>query len=228
MSSGAKQVSYLIKEVTPGVTPSSGSWDVLRLTGNTLDAKVVTQASNEIIDSRLSQGAVATSADMTGDLSAELSYGSFDQLLEAAFYSTWVANRLTVGDTRNTFSIAKSFTDIGVYTLFKGAHVSKFAMDVPASGVVAATFSMACLDYADQADTPFNTVNNPVSTTPFLSSASVGTIQADGVSLAGSACVSAMKLSLDNSLQVQRCLGSGKLGPGAQIAPKPLLRAASR
>ncbi|MNJ45211.1 Bacterial Ig-like domain (group 2) [compost metagenome] len=32
------------------------------------------------------------------------------------------------------------------------------------------------------------------------------------------ACVSAMTVNLDNSLQAQRCLGSDRLGPGAHIA----------
>ncbi|WP_236424266.1 phage tail tube protein, partial [Pseudomonas syringae] len=37
-------------------------------------------------------------------------------------------------------------------------------------------------------------------------------------SLEGAACVSAMTINLDNSLQTQRCLGSDRLGPGAHIA----------
>ena len=40
----------------------------------------------------------------------------------------------------------------------------------------------------------------------------------DGKSLEGVACVSAMTVSLDNSLQAQRCIGSSRLGPGAHIA----------
>lgn len=216
MSSGAKIVSHIIAEVTPGVTPA-GTWDTLRLTGNTLTPTVNTAVSDEITSSRVSQGSVATSIDIGGDLAAELSYGSFDKLLEAAFYGTWAGDVLTIGDTRHTFSIAKGYTDVGVYSLFKGAHVSTFALDIPSDGKITTTFNMACLDYTD-GSTPIVVGPTGPTTTPFLSNNNVGTILVDGVSLEGSACVSAMTINLDNSLQAQRCIGTEKLGPGAQIA----------
>ncbi|UVM65032.1 Ig-like domain-containing protein [Pseudomonas sp. B21-009] len=216
MSSGAKVVSHIIAEVTPGVTPA-GTWDTLRLTGNALTPTVNTQASDEITDTRLSQGSVATSIDIGGDLTAELSFGSFDQLLEAAFYGTWTSDVLSVGDTRRTFSIAKGYEDVGVYGVFKGAHVSTFALDIPSDGKITATFNMACLDYEDN-ETSIVVSPNAPTTTPFLSNNNVGTILVNGQSLEGVACVSAMTVSLDNSLQTQRCLGSDRLGPGAHIA----------
>lgn len=216
MSSGAKVVSHIIEEVTPGVTPT-GTWDTLRLTGNALTPTVNTQASDEITDTRLSQGSVATSIDIGGDLTAELSFGSFDQLLEAAFYGTWTSDVLSVGDTRRTFSIAKGYEDVGVYGVFKGAHVSTFALDIPSDGKITATFNMACLDYEDS-ETSIVVSPNAPTTTPFLSNNNVGTILVNGQSLEGVACVSAMTVNLDNSLQTQRCLGSDRLGPGAHIA----------
>ena len=216
MSSGAKVTSYLIAEVTPGTTPV-GTFDTLRLTGNTLSPTVSTQVSDEITDTRLSQGSVATSTDIQGDLTAELSYGSFDKLFEAGFYGTWNANVLTVGDTRRTFTVAKNYSDVSVYTLFKGMHVSTFALDIPSDGKITATFTMMGLDYADGVTNTVTTINPPT-TTPFMSNINVGTVLVDGESLEGVACVSAMSINLDNSLQTQRCLGTGKLGPGAHIA----------
>ncbi|MBD8493831.1 phage tail tube protein [Pseudomonas syringae] len=216
MSSGAKVTSYLIPETTPGVTPTTGPWDTLRLTSNTLSPTPNTQVSDEITDTRLSQGSVVTSTDIQGDLVGELSYGSFDKLLEAGFFGTWTGNVLTIGSTRHTFTVAKNFDDVSVFTLFKGMHVSVFALDIPADGKITATFTMMGLDFAD-GDTNTVTPINPPTTTPFMSNANVGTILVDGVSLEGSACVSAMTVSLDNSLQVQRCLGTSRLGPGALI-----------
>lgn len=217
MSSGARQTTYLIPEVTPGVTPTTGAWDTLRLTGNTLSPTVNTQASDEITDQRISQGSVATSVDIQGDLSAELSYGTFDKLLEAAFYGTWAGNVLTVGSTRRTFTLAKNFDDVSVFTLFKGMHVSTFGLDIPSDGKITATFNLMGLDYADGDTSTVGTINPPT-TTPFMSNANVGTLLVDGQSLEGQACVSALSISLDNTLQTQRCLGANRLGPGAHIA----------
>jgi hypothetical protein len=216
MSSGAKVTSYLIAEVTPGVTPT-GSFDTLRLTGNTLSPKVNTQASDEITDSRLSQGSVSTSVDIQGDLTAELSYGTFDKLLAAAFYNNWASNVLSVGDIRQTFTVAKNYGDVNVYALFRGMHVSMFKLDIPSDGKITTTFTLAGLDYADSDTNTVTTVNAPT-TSPFMSNVNVGTLLVNGQSLEGIACVSALSISLDNSLQVQRCLGTARLGPGAQIA----------
>lgn len=102
MSFGAKVVSHIIKEVTPGVT-HTGTWDTLRLTGNALTPTVNTEVSDEITDTGLSQGSVATSIDIGEDLTAEFSFGSFDQLLEAAFYGAWTADVLRVGEPNAIF-----------------------------------------------------------------------------------------------------------------------------
>lgn len=217
MSSGAKVVSYIIPEVTPGVTPGTGTWDTLRLTGNAMTPTVNTATSDEITDSRISQGSVVTSTDIGGDLTAELSYGSFDKLLEAAFYGAWTANVLTVGDVRHTFSIAKNYMDVGVYSLFKGVHIPTFALDIPSDGKVTVTFGTACLDYTDSS-VPIVLAPAAPTSTPFMSNGNVGTLLVDGASLEGQACVSGMTISLDNGLQAQRCIGTDKLGPGAQIA----------
>ena len=217
MSSGAQVTSYLIPETTPGVTPTTGAWDTLRLTSNTLSPTVNTQVSDEITESRISQGSVVSSADIQGDLVGELSYGSFDKLLEAAFYGTWTGDVLTVGSTRHTFTVAKNFNDVSVYTLFKGMHVSVFALDIPSDGKITATFTMMGLDYADGDTNTVSTVT-PATSTPFMSNLNLGTIMVDGQSLEGIACVSALTISLDNGLQAQRCIGNGKIGPGAQIA----------
>lgn len=217
MSSGAQVTSYMITELSPGVTPATGAWDTLRLTGNTLSPTVNTQVSDEITESRISQGSVVSSTDIQGDLVGELSYSTFDKLLEAAFYGTWDDDVLTVGSTRRTFTVAKNFNDVSVFTLFRGMHVSVFALDIPSEGKITATFSLAGLDYADGDTNTVGTINPPT-TTPFMSNLNIGSISVDGQSLEGVACVSALTVNLDNSLQAQRCIGSGKLGPGAQIA----------
>ncbi|WP_442592467.1 phage tail tube protein [Parapusillimonas sp. JC17] len=217
MSSGAKVVSHCIKEVTPGTTPASGTWQTMRLTGNTLSPTPSTLVSDEITDSRISQGSVVTGLTIAGDLTGELSYGTFDDWLAAAFYGAWASDVLTIGAVRNTFSVQKAFTDVGTYHLFKGVHAATAAIDIPEEGKVTLTIGAQCLDYRD-AETTFVTGSPAAATTtPFMSSLAVGDIKVDDVSLAGSACVSAMTINIDNTVQLQRCLGSGRLGPGAII-----------
>lgn len=220
MSSGAKIVTHYIKEVVPGTTPkapAAGDWKTMRVTSNTLSPTPDTEVSDEITDSRISQGSVVTGLTIGGDLAGEMSFGSFDEWLEALFYGNWTADVLTIGDTRHTFSVQKGFTDIGVYSLFKGVHAATGSIDIPEQGKVVLTIGGQSLDYED-AETSFVKDAAAPTTTPFMSSLAVGDILVDGVSLVGQACVSAINIAVDNTMQVQRCLGSGKLGPGALIA----------
>lgn len=219
MSSGAKVTTHYIKEVTPGVTPAApvaGDWKTARLTSNTLSPTPATEVSDEITDTRLSQGSVVTGLTIGGDLVGEMSFGTFDDWLEALFYGTWAADVLTIGTARHTFSVQKGFTDVGTYHLFKGVHAATGSIEIPEEGKITLTIGGQALDYAD-GTVSFVTSPAAATATPFMSSLSVGDIKVDGVSLAGSACVSAMTINIDNTLQVQRCLGSGKLGPGALI-----------
>ncbi|NYT67978.1 phage tail tube protein [Pusillimonas noertemannii] len=217
MSSGAKVVTHYIAEVTPGTTPAVGTWKTARLTSNTLSPTPTTEVSDEITNSRLNQGSVTTGLTIAGDLVGEMSFGTFDDWLAALFYGTWATDVLTIGSTRQTFSVQKGFTDVSTYHLFKGVHAATGSIEIPEEGKITLTIGAQCLDYTD-ASTSFvvGTPDDPT-TTPFMSSLSVGDIKVDEVSLAGTACISAMTVNIDNTVQLQRCLGSGKLGPGAII-----------
>ncbi len=220
MSSGARVVTHFIKEVTPGVTPVApepGDWQTARLTGNTLTPTPNTQVSDEVTASRISQGSTITSLTIPGNLTAELSFGTFDDFLEALFYGNWNNDVLTIGETRHTFSVQKGYTDVNTYHLFKGVHIATGAIEIPEDGKINLTLGCQALDYVDGNVSFVDDPADPTDT-PFLSSQSIGDIKLNGVSMAGDACISAMTVNVDNTVQMQRCLGSGKKGPGAILA----------
>lgn len=216
MSSGAKVLTHIAKETVPGTTPVSPNWQVLRFNSNTLTPTPTLDESEEITDSRVGQGSDITEISITGEISGNLSFGTFDELLEAAFYGEWDDDVLTVGEKRTTFSISKSFRDAGVYHLFKGAHVSSMTLDVPETGGVTLGFEMSCMDY-DDAQSAFATSASPATTTPRMTSLAVGTVKIDGQSMDGQACVSAITMNLNNHLRERPCLGNEAMGPAALI-----------
>lgn len=216
MSSGAKVLTHIAKETVPGTTPASPDWQTLRFNENTLSPTPNVEQSEEITDSRISQGGIITSLDINGDINAELSFGTFDELIAAAFYGEWDNDVLTVGSKRTTFSVSKAYTDINVFSLFKGAHVSTMNLEVPSTGKVTIGFNLSCMDYEDDSSA-FVSSPSPATSTPHMSTLNVGSVSVDGQSLNGIACISAISLNLDNHLQEQRCIGSGTLGPGALI-----------
>ncbi len=218
MSSGAQIITYIVPETTAGETPAIPEWDTLRLTANTMSPNVSTERSEEIKLERMRGGSIITALDYSGDLSFEFSATSFDDLLEAAFYGDWTTDVLEIGDTRHTFTVVKGYKDVGVFTTFKGVHVGAMTLDIPEEGKITGTFSLMGLDYEDATTDPTSgdTINAPAATVPMGSATSVGDVTIDDVVMAGNACISAMTLNIDNTMQVQRCLG--KSGPGALIA----------
>lgn len=216
MSSGAQVKTLIVPETTAGTTPASGTWQTLRFTQNTLTPAPNVQRSEEITSGRLSAGSITTSILPAGNIMGELSYGTYDDLLAALFWGSWSSDVLSVGSTRSTFSIQKSFADASLFHLFRGMHVATGSIEIPEDGKIMVSFGFQGMDYADAA-TKFDTgTPAAATTTPFMSSLSVGNIKVDDASIG--ACVSAMKLDIDNSVQIQRCLSSSSLGPGAIVA----------
>lgn len=213
MSSGAKVLTHIAKETVPGETPASPDWQTLRFNENTLSPTPNVEQSDEITDSRIGQGGIITSLDITGDINAELSFGTFDELLAAAFYGEWDNDVLTIGDKLTSFSISKSYSDVAVYALFKGCHARTMRLEIPSAGRVMINFGFSCMDFDDSNTDSFVANPAPPTTTPHMSSLSVGSVKADGQSLEGVACVSAISFTIDNHFQEQPCLGSTKKGP---------------
>jgi hypothetical protein len=225
MSSGSQIVTYIVAETTPGETPTDPTWDTLRLTGNGMSPDVGTEQSSEIRADRMSGGNVITSLDYAGDLGYEFSAASFDQLIEAAFYGNWEADTpsvgsdtLEIGSTRHTFTLVRGYKDIDVWTTFRGVHINTMSIEIPEEGIITGTFGCMALSYEGETTNPTDgdTINPSTSTIVMGSATAVGDIEFDDNPLAAGACISSMSLSIDNSIQTQRCLG--KAGPGALIA----------
>lgn len=216
MSSGAKQILQYAKETVVGETPTPFARTTLPFTTTTLDAATTKEDSATISDSRLAQQGSITAVDYTGDIEAELRFGSFDDLIAAAAYNPWVvdspaedSDTVTFGgDTRQTFSILRGYEDIDNYHTFRGMHVNTWALTIPESGIVTTTFGLIGLGRTPSNTKPLGTVTSP-ELPPTFSSVSVDDITIDGVTQVGVACITAFSFNWDNTAQTQRCLGNG-------------------
>ena len=215
MSSGAKQIFYMVPETVAGETPSSPVWATMPFTSATIDANANKTDSDTIKDGRIGSGAKVTGLEVAGELTSNLSYGTFDALLAAAFYNNWASNELTVGTVRKSFTGVRGFTDAGGYHHFRGLHVSQLAITIPEEGYVTAAWTFAGLKRESFTTAPTGTIT-PASDAEEFTTVDVGEITLDGVTLKGIACVTAFSFNLNNNLQAQKCLGDG-LGAGKQI-----------
>lgn len=87
-SSNRAQVRYIPESVF-GVTPNSGNPKNLRVTGESLDFSISTQASQEIRSDRQTTDLVHVGASASGGLNIEFSYKEFDPLMEAVMQGAW-------------------------------------------------------------------------------------------------------------------------------------------
>ena len=209
MSSGAKQLVQIAKETVIGTVPSPFARQTLAFTDISLNQSVEKTESASITDNRLQQSSMITSAEYSGELSAEAQYGAYDDLMAAAAFNAWATNVLTFGGTtRQTFSVLRGYTDIANYHTFSGLHVNTFGIDIPEAGLIGLTFGFMGTKRTTAAVAPVGTIT-PASSNPRMSNISVGDLLVDGASVKGTACITAFSFNWDNSMQVRKCFGAG-------------------
>lgn len=89
----------VIKESTFGQTPSTPAFQELRYTGETLNHNIENVTSDEIRADRMTSDLIQVGAMNEGDVSLEMSYSSYDLLLEGVMASAWGTPTDIVDDT---------------------------------------------------------------------------------------------------------------------------------
>jgi hypothetical protein len=183
-----------IQESTRGVTPNTPAFSPIRNSGTTLGLSKTSIQSEEIRDDRQLVDFRHGAYQVGGDIKADLSYGSFDAMLEAALCGTWTpdtpsagTDQLSTGVLRRYFTIERYFADILTankpFHRFYGCEFSALALQVNADAIVKATFSVLGAGMAsDTVIIPGATYADPSTTTPFDSFS--GTLTEGGSQLA--------------------------------------------
>jgi hypothetical protein len=115
-----------IKEVTPGTTPATPAMQLLRITGESLQATLSTTTSEEIRDDRATGDLVPTDQSITGEVNVEASGATFDELLEAALFSDATWTSIDNGGEITISSDATGFLDSGSGFVSAGIEVGQF------------------------------------------------------------------------------------------------------
>lgn len=89
-SSSVEQLGY-IEESTFGVTPSTGNYKKLRMTGESLDYVISKESSEEINNTRTVSSMIPVGASASGAVDAEISYAEYDQLIAACLQDSFSA-----------------------------------------------------------------------------------------------------------------------------------------
>lgn len=117
MSDSNRTQLYYAKESVFGTTPAV-AFQEMRFTGEGLNKNIENILSNEIRSDRQVTDLIQVDADVTGAINFELSYGAFDDFLEAALYSAGWSTTVAVSRTDiDASSVDNSFnTAAGDFT----------------------------------------------------------------------------------------------------------------
>lgn len=207
MANGSRHSLYLVPETVAGTTPTNPVFETLRITTTTLGLTKESLQSQEnrsdrqIADFRLGSNQVA------GDIGFELSYDTFDLLLEAALMGTWATDVLRPGVTRRSFTAMREFADLATgdkFFLYTGVEVNTLALTIAANAMITGTFSCMGRGMTTAASQPTGAVINPPTTTTPLDSFT-GTITEGGTTIA---TVTELTLNLTNGLESRFVVGS--------------------
>lgn len=215
MADGSRHNLSIIEEVTRGTTPATPVFDPIRHTGTTLALSKNTIQSEEIRSDRMIADFRHGAYRVGGDISFELSYGSFDKLLEAVLCGTWATDapiagtdQLKAAAVRRYFTIERYFGDIQSadkpYHRFTACEFSTMSLKISADAMITGTFSVVGSDMVtDTAIISGATYNTAATTSPLDSF--TGSLNENGSPIA---VITEIQLNLDNGLDPRYVVGS--------------------
>jgi hypothetical protein len=199
----------IVPEGVWGVTPDNPAFSKIRVTGESLTAGLGTVESQELRPDRNVSDVALVSANASGSLNFELSYGTFDELIAASLFGAWNSNALMNGASSNmkSFTVEKRF-DLGggVYEYFRyrGMTPNSMTLTLGVDAIITGSFefmglredvSGGLLTGASYQETNANPVLNATSSFATLS------IGGDSQNL-----IASMDLTVSNNLRAQRAV----------------------
>ncbi|WP_163836872.1 phage tail tube protein [Spartinivicinus ruber] len=215
MADGSRHSMSLVLETTPGQTPEKPEFEPIRHTGTTLALTKNTLQSEEIRADRQITDLRHGSYQVGGDISIELSHGSFDTILEATLCGTWQedspvadTDELKVGTVRRSFTIERKFADLDAtanpYHRFRGCEFNSLQLQINADSMVTGTVSVVGRGMSTASDVIADSTYKVASTTSPLDSFT-GSLKEAGNPIA---VITEIQLTLENGLEARNVVGS--------------------
>lgn len=139
---GANRSLKYVAETVFGTTPATPTMIAVRAKpGAKFSLARSNFSSNEISATRQKISLTYGNRTGTGEIPFDLSYGSFDDFMEAVMGGTWTANVLKVGSTKRSFSIENGYPDISIFEMNTGCVFTSFNLSVKPNAVAEGSFS---------------------------------------------------------------------------------------
>jgi hypothetical protein len=138
IAAGSRHSIGYALESAYGAVPASPTWSDVRHTGCTLGLSKETVESEEIRPDRQTTCFRHGNRAIGGDIEGELSYSSYDTILEACLGGTWTGDVLKVGNSRRSFTFQRRFQglDTAMYLRYTGCEINSVSLSVAPNSMV--------------------------------------------------------------------------------------------
>lgn len=207
VDSSQSRLSY-IAETVEGTTPATPAFKNIRFTDENFKPAIQYTTSNEIRPDRNVPDLTPVSSNAGGSFGIELSYGSFDDFLEALLCGTWASNVLINGTATKAFTIEKTF-EAGTtdqYHRYSGARVNTLSLNVRASEMVTGSFGLLARGMTSAQAIIAGATYTAANTNPVINATSnFAALVMTGVT---SPAIMGLKIDITNNLRQQPVVGS--------------------
>lgn len=179
---GAQMQVAFIKNVVWKTTPATPTGKILRKTGFTLAADQTWLTNPEYREDGQEAPGRAGIRTAKGDLSGVLSYGTYDEFMEAALHGAWNTNVLKIGTTRTDFTFERAHKGNGMYFPFRGVVVDSFEISGKADDKVEIKFGLIAAEVGLADDATIWTATTAPGSDP-IETTWTGTIKKGGATL---------------------------------------------
>lgn len=213
MANGALHEMAYVEEVTYGVTPATPTLTPIRHNTTSLGLSKDTLTSEELRDDRQIAAVRHGTKQIGGDIAHELSFTSFDDLLEAVLGGTWSlqdpnsgTDQLKAGTTRRSFSIQREFGDLdsgNAFHVYTGCEFNTLSLSLSPSAIVTGTFGVIGKGLTTDASAISGSSVSTGLTTDPMTSIEGSVLEGGGAG----ACITEMTLDISNGMEPRFCVG---------------------
>jgi len=206
IANGAQHSLHFIAESTYGTTPSTPTWTPLPHNAVSLALTKDAIESEKLRGDRQVEDFRHGNKSIGGDVTSELEYEAFDDILEAVMCGTWTTNVLKSGTTRRSFTLERKFADLATaeFHRYTGCEFNSMAVSIAPNAMVTTTFSVVGKDLSlATSEIGSSTYSADAGKTPFDSF--TGSITEGGSSIA---TVTSLEFTIENGLEPLFSVGS--------------------
>lgn len=196
-----------VAESVFGTTPATPALQDIRYTGESVNYNIRNIKSQEIRADRNTTDLIQVQADAGGDINMELSYGSFDDFIEAAMCGTWAADVVENGTILRSFTVQKHFQDptTPFYKNYTGMRLGGMEFNFQTGQILTGKFTTMGLGAVTSTSQIAGATFPGASTTDVMNAVTnLTSIEKDGIE--STDYFNKLTMTLNNNLRAQRAI----------------------